>query len=71
LPLLFDILLDLIYKGVVKMNKVLMVLVKVLISVALLGACYWGVGHGSSAAFDLGLGAGFMALFHWTFWGNK
>jgi hypothetical protein len=53
------------------MNNALMVLLKALISVALFGACYWGVDHGSSAAFDLGLGAGFMALFHWIFWGNK
>ena len=52
------------------MNKVLMVFVKVLISVALFGVCYWGIDHGSSAAFDLGLGAGFMGLFHWIFWGS-
>lgn len=70
MALLFGVLLDLIYKEVVKMNKLLRVLVKVLISIALLSVCYLGISHGSSSAFDLGFIAGFIGLFHWAFWGN-
>jgi hypothetical protein len=49
----------------------LVLLNKVLIRAALFGICYWGIDHGTSATFELGLISGGIGLFHWIFWGNK
>jgi hypothetical protein len=49
------------------MNNKLVVFSKVLISAALFCVCYWGITQGSSDAFKLGLGAGFMGLFIWVY----
>lgn len=51
------------------MNKLMIIVLKVLISAALFGLSYVGFSHGSSAGFELGIGLGLSGLFHWCFWG--
>ncbi len=51
------------------MKKILVILAKVLISALLFWVSYAGFVHGSSAGFELGIGAGIVGLIHWVFWG--
>jgi hypothetical protein len=45
----------------------LMILVKIILSIVLIGVCYMGFNHGGIAQVLIGLAAAFMSLFIWAY----
>lgn len=50
------------------LSKILNLALKILVSIMLFWLSYSGFSHGSSAGFELGIGALLGGLFHWVLW---